>query len=208
MSRGNGSVYKRGETGEWWISYYVSGVRKRERGGKTKDLALRLLNKRQREVIEGKIHQRSTALTIGDLRDRFLHRKQAEGKRSLAADRQRFDALVEHFGGDRRQVASITNRDVQALREALALTVTRRGAPMRPATINRHVALLRSALRMAEDDGFLVTVTPSSLRPLAERNKRDRICRADEFDRLTAAANPSLALAIRLSFFTGMRMGE
>ncbi len=202
-----GSVYRRGETGEYWISFYFEGRRYRERGGLRKRDAEVALAARMLEMAEGRYlpNKRKVGLTVGALRELYLG---AFGhKRSAANDRQRFGVIVEHFGAG-RSVETIQPSDVAKLRDWLLKRPTKRGTTTSSATVNRYLALLKAALRFAAREGHAVRVERGDVRMLREGGGRDRICTEDEFRRLTEAANPKLELAIRLAYFTGMRLGE
>ena len=65
-------IFQRDEV--WWIDYYAEGVRKRERIGRDKRLAERVLEKRRTEVLEGRFLDRRPhrRMTLRDLAGRFL----------------------------------------------------------------------------------------------------------------------------------------
>jgi integrase len=79
---------------------------------------------------------------------------------------------------------------------------------MSPACVNRHLELLRAALRFARAEGFNHRDPLKGVSMLKIDNIRDRVCSEDEFARLTAAANAKLKLAITLGYNTEMRLGE
>jgi integrase len=195
-----GVTYKRGK-GCWWISYNVSGRRFREPGGPTRETAKALLNKRELEVFEGRHfpEKRLSGHTMADLRDLWL--AHAAQKRSLDDDRQRLERLVEHLGAS-TQIAALRQADVATLRAKLA------GTPMAPATVNRYLAVFRSALNIADANGWQHRDPMKGVELEDERNERDRICTEDEFAALTAAAQPNIRLAITLAYWTAMRVGE
>ena len=98
--------------------------------------------------------------------------------------------------------------DVESLKADLASTATPRGTKMAPATVNRYLALLRSALKLAERSGFHHRNPLGAVKLLPEHNTRDRICSPEELEKLVESAYPKLRLAIVLGYHTGMRMGE
>jgi integrase len=201
-------LYRRPRSPFWWMAYSVNGVVKRESTGTERLLEARaVLAKKQAEVFEGKHFpdKRKSGLTVDGLRDLYLG---AFGhKRSAANDRQRFGVIVEHFGAG-RSVETIQPSDVAKLRDWLLKRPTKRGTTTSSATVNRYLALLKAALRFAAREGHAVRVERGDVRMLREGGGRDRICTEDEFRRLSEAANPKLELAIRLAYFTGMRLGE
>ena len=146
-------VYKRGDSGKWWVSYSVGGKLYREAGG-TKAQATALLAKRKAEIFEGRHFpdKKQSDLTFAGLRDLWL--EHAAHKKSIADDRQRFSAIMSHFGATTR-MAALTPTDVQRFKATLAATKSRRGTVLAPATVNRHLALLRAALRLAEANHYI-----------------------------------------------------
>ncbi len=202
-------LYRRPRSPFWWMAYSDhNGVVHREptKTGRLAE-ARAVLAKKQAEVFEGKHfpNKRKSGLTVGGLRDLYLG---AFGhKRSAANDRHRFGVMVEHFGAG-RTVETIQPSDVAKLRDWLLRRTTKRGTTTSSATVNRYLALLNAALRFAAREGHAVRVERGDVRMLREGGGRDRICTEAEFRRLTEAANPALELAIRLAYFTGMRLGE
>ena len=202
-----GSVYKRTrkETTTWWISYYVAGKRFREPAGSTKALAVAKLAAIEKSRFEGTFYpeKKNSELTMEGLSELWL--EHAAHKRSLVDDKQRFGAILAHFGKS-RLLSSLEMRDVEKFKAELAKRETRRGKKMAPATVNRHLALLRSALRLADANGYFHRLKNIRLAP--ERNARDRIISEDEYARLIKAARSELRLAIILGYETAMRLGE
>ncbi|MBN1960005.1 MAG: hypothetical protein JW841_03595 [Deltaproteobacteria bacterium] len=88
--------------------------------------------------------------------------------------------------------------DVDYLRNTLSERMTRRSKEMKPATVNRHLAVLRSALRAAATDGYEHHIFSGSIKFLAEENERDRVCSEEEYHHLISSAHPELQLAIMI----------
>jgi integrase len=203
-----GSVYRRDDSDVWWISYSIAGRRFRESTGTNrKEAAKALLGKRESTVFEGTHfpERRKAGLTITALKE--LWEKHAANKKSLASDKNRFKAIVEFFGGS-MQIAALMPSDVEAFKAHLQEKKTRRKAKPRPASVNRHLELLRAALRVAEADGHLHRNPMRGVKFLAEHNERDRVATNDEYQALIGKAVPSLRLAIIIANYTGMRLGE
>jgi integrase len=149
-------------------------------------------------------------MTLEELETLWLGHK--EGMASVDADRARFK-LAKTFFGPKRQVCSITTAEAQAYKSwLLKRTSARTGRKLMPATVNRALVVMKSAMNFA-------TTLPPGERPceespfkrvklLVENNKRDRICTPEEFKRLYDAAFPPVALGIVLAYETGMTEGE
>lgn len=201
-------LFKRKDSDVWWMSYSVGRRQVRESTQTTnKQLAEELFRKRKVEVFEGRHFpdKKRNDLTLTALRDMWL--AHAAQKKSLSDDKQRFTTLLELLGPN-TQVSGLLPADVGRLKADLGRTLTQRGTRMAPATVNRHLALLRSALRLAERNGFRHRNPMAGVKLLAEHNERDRLCSEEELAQLVEAAYPKLRLAIVLGYHTGMRMGE
>ncbi|MBI2372383.1 MAG: tyrosine-type recombinase/integrase [Deltaproteobacteria bacterium] len=199
----------------WWISYSVGGRRFRESSGSTRKAdAEALLAKRKVELFEGRHFpdKKKADLTVAELSSLWLDH--AANKKSLEADKLRFPAIVEILG-EHTRIASLEPAHIEALKRQLANRAKQRGQPddgpeikLGPATINRHIALLKSALKLAARDGYLHRDPMRGVKMLREPDSRDRIATVDEYGRLIEAANPKLRLAIVIAYHSAMRRGE
>lgn len=190
------------------MTYQHEGRRIRRSTGRTrKKEAEAVLAKAEVEVFEGTHfpERLKGRQTVGELRDRWL--AHVAHKRSLRDDERRFVAIVDALGKP-TPIGSLTAKDIDALVKTLRETRTRLGRPMAEATINRHLALLRSALNLAKREGLLRRSPMEGYRLLREDNERDRICSPEEYEALVAASQGNLQLAIVLGYQTGMRLGE
>jgi len=200
-------LYKRKGTDLWWLTYSIGGKRFRESTGTSvKRQAQAFMAKRQQELYDGRHFpdKKKTDLTMVKLKDLWM--EHAKHKRSIADDATRFDTIIEHFGAS-CLVATLTNRDIEKFRDAMAARTTRRGRLMAPATVNRHLAVLRAALRHAEAD-YLHRNPMRGVKFMAERNKRERECEPEEYERLLEVASPDLRLGIVLAYEAGLRRVE
>jgi len=218
-------LYKRGEV--WWIRYSLGGRQiRRSTGVTSRKAAEALLGKTKAELFAGTHfpEARMAGLTVGELRDRWLAR--SKHKRTVQDDEIRFRRIAAFFGPD-RPITDITTPDVEEFREALLSEPLSRkkdvargpkrgekkkdaAEPERtlsPATVNRHLEILRSSLRFADREEYL-TRKPE-VRLLEVRNARaDRVCSDDEYTGLLGAATGELRLAIIVARHSGMRLGE
>lgn len=148
---------------------------------------------------------RRRTLTLDELRALQLARGAA--KRSLKTDENRWKAIVAHFGGEKR-VDHIRPSDVTSFRAAMLEAKTYRGTVHSPASVNRMLALLRSAFRIAVEE-HAVKVSPFQRgMMLDEANERDRVATAEEIAELCTTTDEELRLAIVLALETGARLGE
>jgi len=150
----------------------------------------------------------AAGLTFGEMVDKFLAEKQAEGKRSIQDDIERSRRLVGFFGAG-AALRSITTRRVAEYRLARLAATSRLGRPMSPTTVNREAGLLRSILRMAlawdELDKLPVV-------KLAREEPKERFLTVSEIARLLAACgeskNQRLRAIVVVGLHTGLRKGE
>ena len=200
-------LYRRKGSRKWWMTYSIGGKRYRESTGtEVKRLAEAVLAKHRVEIFEGRFFpdKKRNELTVEGLQDKWL--KHAKHKRSLDKDEQRFKVIVKHFKPN-RLIGTMTQEECEGFRDSLAETITRRGKPMAPATVNRHLALLRSAFRhVAKSNHHRDPM--SGMKFLAERNQRDRECEPEELETLLGVASPELRLAIVLGHEAGLRRTE
>ncbi|MCK6547544.1 tyrosine-type recombinase/integrase [Myxococcota bacterium] len=150
----------------------------------------------------GKVVRR--AMTMEELRD--LQLRAAEKNDTKAHDVSRWKAILEYFGPE-IDVATIQPGDVLGFREWLGQRTTRTGTPTKPATINRHLALLRAAMNLAKDD-HAITENPVRGKHLHREKGRDRIATPEELARMLEAADPELRLAIVLAHETALRLSS
>ena len=148
-------------------------------------------------------------MTLAELRD--LQLEVGRSKDTIGHDRSRWKLLLEHLGAS-RSVSSITYSDVVRLRAWLLEQPARRRrdgsagpATKRPATVNRHLALLRTAMWLAVRDG-IITTNPVGSELLLPERERDRVATPEEIARLDEYASPELALAMLLARESGLRL--
>src|SRR5208282_948005 len=156
-------------SGFWWIHYYDHGRRHRERIG-ARALAIAVREKRRTEIREGRYFPaaRRRAALFDDLLREYREAKEREGK-EVQRGEYGYRRLLEEFGGRRADV--IAARDVEALRDRLMETLA-------PASVVRHLSLLRAILNSAIRDGRLATLPTRGVKWPKENNRRVR-CLAD-----------------------------
>lgn len=200
-------VYRKNEA--WWIDYYVEGVRKRERIGRNRRFAERMLEKRRAAIIEGRFvdRRKDRKLTLRRLAEQYIEYSK-RNKRSWERDVASCKHLVAHFG--ERQLRAITPESVERYKKKRMQERPRRGsAPkMSPASINRELAALSAMFSWAEVNGWIDGNPVRKVKKLREANERDRILSETEFRALVDAAAPHLKPILLIAYHTGMRKGE
>jgi len=201
--------------GVYWIDYYVDGHRKRERIGPDKRLAETVHRKRKVEIAEGKYLDklRPVTTTFDELAETYLaYARDQQQKRSWTRDRTSLTTLAAAFGGKR--LTEITPAAIEQYRAWRKATISRRGRPVMPGTINRELACLKRAFNVARKGLVVLKGGAPLANPMAmvsqerERNERDRVLSAEEFSRLLQAAEGWLQPMLLVAYHTGMRQGE
>jgi integrase len=186
--------------GVYWIDYYLSGRRKRERIGPDKKLAATVLQKRKVAIAEGKYLDKRHVprCTFSELADLYLEWAKVNHE-GYVGTRSR----VEHF---RREFGT------SQLSEVTALTVddyvSRRAQLRKPATVNRDLVVLRHMFRKAIEWGKAVENPVAHQKPLRAQNRRLRYLSHEEMPRLLSATDDILRPIIVVALHTGLRRGE
>lgn len=196
-------------TGKFGVRYKTPmGQDKRQVVG-TKKEAEDFAKKIEAQMLTGTYQEPTAslkALTLKQVGDIYFNERKTAG--ALKWEGSRWATILKILGENTPAMA-INRALIVHLRSTLALTPTRRGAPPAPATINRHLALLRAALDVGIQNNALSSNPVSRDLYLIENNERDRIASVEEYNKLVAAAEPEyLRLAIILGYETGMRLGE
>jgi integrase len=186
-------------SGVYGIQYFVDGRRRRERIGPFK-LAVAVLEKRRTERREAKhspkLHMR--AVLFDDLLSDYRGAKDREGK-AIQRGEYGYRRLLEAFGG--RRAAEIEARDVEVFRDRLLTELA-------PASVVRHLTLLRAILNRGIRDGRLAKLPTREVEWPEENNERVRCLSDEEEARLFDVLPERLKSLVVLALNTGMRRGE
>lgn len=193
-----GQIRKRGRV--YWIRYYQNGRRIEESAESTKyEDARDLLRKREAAVSSGiPITARSIRLTFDDAVADVVADYRTNGKRSIDCIERRIRLhLAPTFKG--RKLSSITTADLRAF------SARRLADEASPAEINRELAIVRRAFRLAiEADKYHGRVPKFPM--LQERNTRtgffDDAMVAAVLEHLPEAVRP----VVRFAYITGWRV--
>jgi integrase len=198
--RGQGRIFQRG--GVWWVAYYRSGKEIRESANTTdRDKAEKHLHKR-REASKTPTYDSPQAkkLRFEDLCE--LLRQDYKRKRNRSRLEFRLAQLAEVFAGDRALAITTARID--------RYVAAREEAKARPATINRELAALRRAFRLAVQKQLLPTMPAVTLLP--EDNAREGFIDPPEFAallaELTALGASDIADAAEFAYLTCLRRGN
>jgi integrase len=192
------AVFKK--QGVYWIDYYVSGRRNRERIGPDKRLAETVLKKRQVAIAEGKYLDKTRVprCTFDELAALYLTWARTNHQ-GFAPTQSRVKRLQEAFGPS--QLRDITPLMVDEYTQ-------KRATICRPATVNRETQLLGHMFKRAIAWGKAMENPACHLRPLRTNNRRLRYLSHEEIGRLLAAADAILRPMVLVALHTGLRRGE
>ena len=207
-TRGLGFVYQPTyvdkRTGEsktaatWWIQYSVRGKRYRESSGSAnRNDAVKLLKDRLGAAAQGKpVGPNVDKTTFEDLAQILLDDYRANGRRSL----ERVQAAVNHLRGFFGDYLAI---DITSDQVTRYMTWRQKGDAA-PATINRELAALRRAFRLASRARKVVLQPEISL--LREDNRRKGFFEPDQYRALLGKMPEYLKPVIQVAYITGWRI--
>jgi integrase len=194
------SLFKRGNV--WWSYFFVEGVRHQQ--------STETANKKQAETIEQKLKEEVTARRFG-LVQADPHMKFGElAAKFIASGIARkhhlyhLKFLLPFFA--EVPVLRLTKPMAEEFRrKRKAEPITR---PIKDATVNRDLSVLRHILYWAVDEQLLGINPLARLTMARERRTRRPVLSIDEEQLLLPAAPPHLQAMITAALDTGMRRGE
>ena len=202
--KGDGRVFQRG--GTWWVAYYNDGRECRESSrSRSRKEAVRLLRQRVGEVamgipMQGRPAQRGSGtrrVKMLDLFDILEHHFQLNGCTSRT-NGYSLNRL-------RRRFASYTVQACTSLAVSHYMAdMLRRG--LKPSTINREIAVLRSALRLGYRHDLVARVPAIKLLP--DDAVRNEFFTRKEIDALIPCLREDLRDVVLFGYLTGWRKGE
>jgi integrase len=192
------AVFKK--QGVYWIDYYVSGRRKRERIGPDKRLAETVLRKRQVAIAEGKYldKRKVPRCTFDELAGLYLTWARTHHQ-GFAPTQSRVKRLQATFGA--YQLKAITPLMVDEY-------LDKRATERKPASVNKESQLLHHMFKKAMAWGKAVDNPVMHVSPLPVNNRRLRYLSQEEIRRLLAAADEILRPLVVVALHTGLRRGE
>src|SRR5712692_2461670 len=157
--RGQGGLYRRKGTENWWLDYSVRGTRHMESSGTAnRKAALDLLAKRVGDRKAGKLVGSPDRVTFAMLRELAERQYVLDGRRSLHRLQDAFNRLGEFFGvkdatGDHSErVIDLTPARLDAYAQQ------RLAAGRSRSCVNYELAAVRRAFRLAIEKGLLATM--------------------------------------------------
>lgn len=196
-------MYKRG--GVWWTSITYRGKRIwKSLETSDKKLAQAIEAKVRTEIIEGRYFTKQTGegKTINDMMDKFMKEHAPKVSTNMRKSyKASLNNLLCFFGG--HKLLAITPKTISEYKSF------RYSNGVKPATINRELAMLSKAFNLAIKEWEWVKENPVSKIPKErENNERDRWLTEDEEKRLLDYSPSWLRDIIIFDLNTGLRQGE
>ena len=203
------------QRGEWWIAYVSEyGQLHREKVG-PRGQAILAYQERKRDIRLGQFFPeqlRARPVLFEQLAEDFLKTAETNEKRSLSSDRTRMRRLLAAFEGHPAAAISAEaieklKADLQAedLRTAHQIKAGEGVKRMAPATVNRHLALLRSVFYLALRNKKITTHPMHGVKFFRENNVRVRYLTEEEEFRLFQQLKACYHAIVRIGLLTGLR---
>ena len=184
-------------SGIWWIRYIDSiGHEHRERVG-AKGLARRLYEKRKTEIREARYfppeHRR--VILVREMLDNYQRWAETSG-RTIADSGLAYKRLYDSFGS--KPADGLLPDEIETFKLSLAQTLS-------PASVNRHLQLLRAAYNRALRAEKLARNPFRHVKLFQENNERDRYLTEEEETRLKNVLSDENWNLVEVAMHTGLR---
>ena len=203
--KGFGSAYLRGRI--WWIGYWVRGKWLRESSKSDKEAdAMRLLKERWKQVGKGRfIGPSEERVTIDSILDGLATDYTINQRRSAKALKWKLRHLLDTFGG--MKAVDVTEDLIERYKLSRLQEKTQCGGrPTKPATVNRELAALRRAFRIAVRQKRIAAAPTITM--LEENSVRQGFVEPGDFDAIVENLPEALRDFARFGYSTGWRRGE
>lgn len=209
----------------YWIEFYDdTGKRRRERVGPSKTAA----EQRLRDVLKARTEERyidkdlGARLSLGELCSWYEDLPEVRAKASYERDLDSIQNL-KRILGDTTKLRELTAGRIEGyqtrrLEEYRTVYLRKKDHPVtrtvtsfktvRPATVNREVACLKTVISRAIKHGKLDSNPISGVKKLPENNVRERVLGNDGFEHLLDACPKHLRPIVLVAYYTGMRRSE
>ncbi|MGO9566874.1 MAG: tyrosine-type recombinase/integrase [Desulfomonilaceae bacterium] len=196
----------------YWIEFYdETGKRRRERIGPSKMAA----EQRLRDVLKARTEERhiqkdlAARVTLGELCQWYLDLPEVMAKASFDRDDDSVQNL-KRIVGEATKLRELTAGKIEGYqRKRLEeKSPVHPSEKVRPATVNREVACLKTMISRAIKHGKLDANPILRVKKLPENNVRERVLASEHFERLLEACLQHLKPIVLVAYYTGMRKSE
>jgi site-specific recombinase XerD len=170
-------------------------------------VAQRIYDSFKGQVAEGKFKITTNSdMPFSRLVDEFIEKHSKVEKESYKTDMLRGRQLKKYFGD--RPIGKITAFEIKEWRKWRSEHITRRGARITKASLNRELCLLKTMFSHAVEWEWLSENPASRIKLFKGENSRMRFLSNEEICKLIDCAGPILKPIIITAISTGMRVGE
>jgi len=201
--------------GPWYIQYPIetdplTGKIKYQcnKVGFSKKQAARAFAKKMLEWQERKFLglEKKKRYLFGELVDWYLSLSITKKIKTIYKVRQHCRRLKKAFG--QMQADSIKPSMMEDYQQKRLFEITYRGTPPKPATVNREVEVMKRIYNLAIREEMVERNPCWKVTRLSERNARDRLLSAEEWEGLLKELPQHAAEIVMVAYHTGMRSGE
>jgi integrase len=203
---------KRIKSAVWWYAFVFNERRYRESTKQTnKRVAEQMEAARKTQLAKGEVGIKDQALapTLKEFEGRFteaIETQCANKPATVSFYKEKYRRLLDHAPFANARLNEIDRAMIDGYKTARRRQLSRYGRPVSPGSINRELATLSRALRLALDWDLIGKVP--KLKRLPGERARDFVLDQQDEDRYLAAAPQPLKDAALLMLDTGLRAGE
>lgn len=205
---GEMGLYKRRSSECWQMCFFLEG-RKVRKSTKTsnKKVAQRIYDKTKWQIAEGKYNpHKKEDLSFFDLIDDFLEKHSKVEKESYKRDVVIGESLKKYFG--MKPIGEIRPIDIKDWRRKRLQHVTKKGTPIKKASVNRELAFMKTMFNLALEWGYVDENPAEKVKLLRGEERRLRILSKDEISKLINSSAEHLKPILVTAISTGMRKSE
>ncbi|MDD5496714.1 MAG: tyrosine-type recombinase/integrase [Candidatus Omnitrophica bacterium] len=194
-------IFKKGDN--WYIDYYVSNRRKREKVGSSRKLAETVLAKRKTQIAEGKFLDISKVkrVKLSDFVTLFVETYSKPNKTSWKDDLERLSRAAGLLGKD-KYLDEVTPYNIEEFKK-LKLQ-----EGLEPSTVNRYLTVLKTMFKKAIEWGNAEKNPLITVKHFKENKPIVRYLDKEEIAKLVEACDPYMKAVVLTALNTGMRKGE
>jgi integrase len=195
------AIYQRGNN--WYIDFTFHGQRIREMIGPSRKGAQKVIDKRKAEIAENKfldVRKDPEPITFHNFAKEYLQWAKTNKKpSSYQREISRMRALNNGF--ETKSIQAIITLDIERYK-------SKRKEDIKPASVNREIALLKHMFTKAIEWGKLTENPAKKVKLLKGEVKRVRFLMPDEIRSLLSNCADHLEPIVTVALHTGMRKGE
>ncbi len=201
--------------GPWYVKY-PTGVDSKtgkikytsRKVGFSRRLAELAFSKRMLEWQERKHlgYKERKEYSFRQLADWYLSLPRTNAVKSIYKIKQHCQKLKEEFGDMRAN--EIKPSMIEAYQHKKLSTISCRGTPFRPASVNRELEVMRRIFNLAVREEMVDRNPCWKVTRLSEKNARDRVLSGEELKSLIVHLPQHAADIVTVAYYTGMRAGE